>query len=155
MGKAANMSMMQAMGSGPIGMGAAGMGGAMDDDPEMTELAQSENALAGEASEIIARYGETDNAAEQKVLAAELRQVLAKQFDVQKQRRELELARIEERVRRLREQIKKRDEARETIIDRRLAQMIDDAEGLGWTPPGGESRRTTTKSSTNNFVPPQ
>ena len=113
----------------------------VDDDPEMTELAQSEAVLAGEASELIGQYAESENAAERKRVAAELRQVLARQFEVQKQRRELELGRIEERVRRLREQIKKRNEARETIIDRRLAQLIDDAEGLGWTPPGGEAQR--------------
>jgi hypothetical protein len=113
------------------------MGVASDDDPEMAELAQSEAALANESEELVGRFAETDNAADRKQVAGELRQTLAKQFDVQRKRRELELSRIEERVRKLRDQIKKRDDARETIIDRRLDQLINEVEGLGWTPPAG------------------
>jgi hypothetical protein len=145
-GKANTMSPMPGMGSMEMGPGMGGMSAPVDDDPEMAELAQSEALLAGEASDLIGQYQESENAAERKQIAAELRQALAKQFDVQKQRRELELARIEERVRRLRDQIKKRDDARDTIIDRRLAQLIDDAEGLGWTPPAGETRRGKAKA---------
>ena len=138
-------------GMSPMTMsGMPGMMAAADDDPEMSELAQAEALLANKASEIIAEYAEAENAAERKPIAAELRQVLAKQFDVQKQRRELELTRIEERVRRLREQIKKRDDARETIIDRRLAQLVDDADGLGWTPPAGETRRGKTPAGSSS-----
>jgi hypothetical protein len=113
------------------------MGMAGDDDPEMAELAQSEAALANESEELVGRFAETDNAADRKQLAGELRQTLAKQFEVQRKRRELELSRIEERVRKLRDQIKKRDDARETIIDRRLDQLVNEVEGLGWTPPAG------------------
>jgi len=103
-------------------------------DPEMARLAETEGELTREAEELLSQYAGSDDAAEQKKLKADLRQALAKQFDVQKQRRELELVRIEERVRKLREQIKKRTDARETIIDRRLEQLVNDAEGLGWTP---------------------
>jgi hypothetical protein len=136
------------------GMGRAGissmlsMGSAVDDDPEMNELAQTEAALANESAEIIARFAEAEKAADRKQLAAELKATLAKQFDVQKKRREIELSRIEERVRKLREQIKKRDDARETIIDRRLDQLVDDADGLGWSPPTGPARRGSGPGST-------
>jgi hypothetical protein len=129
------------------GMGRAGMssmlsmGSAVDDDPEMNELAQTEAVLANESAEIVARLAETEKAADRKQLAAELKATLAKQFDVQKKRREIELSRIEERVRKLREQIKKRDDARETIIDRRLDQLVDDADGLGWSSPTGPAAR--------------
>jgi hypothetical protein len=111
------------------------MGTAVDEDPEMNELAQAEAALADESAEIVSRFAETENTAERKQIMAELRETLAKQFDVQKKRREIELGRIEERVRKLRDQIKKRDDARETIIDRRLDQLVNDADGLGWSPP--------------------
>jgi len=121
----------------PMGMT---MGLAADDDPEMTELAQAEAGLAGEASEILAHYSEAETAADRKKIAVELRESLAKQFDVQKQRRELELGRIEEQVRKLRDQLKKRTDARETIIDRRLDQLINEAEGLGWAPPAPAGR---------------
>jgi hypothetical protein len=128
------------------------MAGMVDDDPEMNELAQAEAALASESADILARYAEAENAAERKPIAAELREALAKQFAVQRQRRELELGRVEERVRKLREQIKKRDDARETIIDRRLDQLINDAEGLGWTPPaGGRGGTKSSGAGTGNF----
>ena len=126
--------------AGPMGM-------ASDDDPEMAELAQAEAALANESEELVGRFAATDNAADRKQLAGELRQTLAKQFEVQRKRRELELSRIEERVRKLRDQIKKRDDARETIIDRRLDQLINEVEGLGWTPPAGVRGATRSPSS--------
>jgi hypothetical protein len=113
------------------------MGMAVDDDPELAELAQTEATLAAESADILARFGETDNAADRKKISAELRESLAKQFDVQRKRRELELGRIEEQVRKLRDQLKKRTDARETIIDRRFDQLINEVEGLGWTPPAG------------------
>ena len=103
----------------------------------MAKLAQAETELAHHADEILSQYGAADKADDQKRLKAELRDVLAKQFDVQRQRRELELSRIEERVKKLRDQIKKRNDARETIIDRRLEQLATEAEGLGWGQPAG------------------
>jgi len=125
-----------------MGMGSMSMGGMpVDDDPEMTELAQIEDALSYEADEIIARYAETEDPAERKTIAAELKETLTKQFDVQRQRRELELGRIEERVKKLREQIKRRNDARDTIIGRRLDQLVTEAEGLGWAQPTGAAPR--------------
>jgi hypothetical protein len=122
-------------------------GSAADDDPEMAELAQTEATLAAESADILARFGETDNAADRKKASAELRESLAKQFDVQRKRRELELGRIEEQVRKLRDQLKKRTDARETIIDRRLDQLVNEVEGLGWTPPAGATGTTRSPYS--------
>jgi hypothetical protein len=107
----------------------------------MAELIQSEAALDRSAEEQVARYAATETAAERKDMAAALRNILARQFDAQRQRRELELRRIEDQVRKLRDQIKKRDEARETIIDRRLDQLLNEAEGLGWAPATGTGPR--------------
>jgi hypothetical protein len=121
-------------------------GMAADDDPEMTELSHTEAALANDSAEIFARFAETENAADRKKISAELRESLAKQFDVQRQRRELELGRIEEQVRKLREQLKKRTDARETIIERRLDQLINEAEGLGWAPPAQAIRGSAVRA---------
>jgi hypothetical protein len=111
--------------------------GLAEDDPEMGELAQVEAQASQESAEILARYAATDNAADQKELKAKLRTALEDQFRVQLKRQQLELARIEERVRKLREQFKKRNDMRDTIIDRRLDQLINETEGLGWTQPSG------------------
>ncbi len=106
-------------------------------DPEMAKLAESEAELAQNADQALSQYTAADKPEDQKRLKSELRDALAKQFDVQRQRRELELKRIEERVQKLRDQIKKRNDARETIIDRRLDQLTNEAEGLGWGQPAG------------------
>ena len=111
------------------------------DDPEMAELMQSEATLARGAEDLVAKYAETETAAERKEIAAALRNTLTKQFDAQRQRREIELRRIEEHLRKLREQAKKRDDARETIIDRRREQLLNEAEGLGWAPATGARPR--------------
>jgi hypothetical protein len=107
----------------------------------MAKLAEGEGELAHTSEELLSQYAAADKPDEQKRLKAELRDALTKQFDVQRQRRELELARVEDRIKKVREQLKKRNEARETIVDRRLDQLINDAEGLGWTAPAGGSPR--------------
>jgi hypothetical protein len=111
--------------------------GQAEDDPEMGELAQVEAQASQESAELLSRYAATENTADQKEIKAKLRTALEDQFRVQLKRQQLELARIEERVRKLREQFKKRNDTRETIIDRRLDQLINEAEGLGWTQPSG------------------
>jgi len=49
--------------------------------------------------------------------------------------------------------IKKRDDARETIIDRRLDQLVNEVEGLGWAPAAG-SKNTRAMGSFPDSVSP-
>jgi len=109
----------------------------VESDPETARLAQAEAELAHNADELLSQYIAAEKADDQKRLKSDLRDMLVKQFDVQRQRRDLELKRIEERVQKLRDQIKKRNDAKETIIDRRLEQLTNEAEGLGWGQPAG------------------
>jgi hypothetical protein len=115
-------------------MGGFGFGPAQD-DPEMSKLMQAEHELEHESHELVRQFGETEDYQKREKLRTQMRELLAKQFDIQRQRRERELASIEERISKLREQLKKRTSARDTIIDRRLESLTSDAEGLGWTPP--------------------
>src|SRR5436190_23186651 len=95
--------------------GQMGMAPPQEFDPEMAELAEAEATLAAHADELLAEYASMDLSTAkdpsevQKTFKAKLRVTLARQFDAQKQRRNLELTRIEERVEKLREQIKKRN----------------------------------------------
>jgi hypothetical protein len=123
----------------PTNMGMLAGGLVAAEDPEAAKLTQAELEVAQEAEQLSAKYESADKPEEQKRIKAELRDALTKQFNLQHQRRELELAKIEERVQKLRDQIKKRNEARDSIIDRRLEQLINDAEGLGWSPAGPAS----------------
>jgi hypothetical protein len=105
-------------------------------DEEMQKLMQSENELSHESNELMGKYTSIDDETERNQLKTSLREVLGKQFDAQRQRRELELKRVEERLSKLREQLNKRNNARETIVNRRLEQLISEADGLGWGAPG-------------------
>jgi hypothetical protein len=58
--------------------------------------------------------------------------ILDKQFAVQQQVRGREIAAIEARVRKVRDLLEKRDASRKQIIERRIEQLIKEAEGLGW-----------------------
>ena len=108
-------------------------------DPEMAALVQSDFDLAQQSDVALARYSEADDDAERDGIKVELKELLTKQFDVQRQRRQLELARVEERIQRLRGLFKKRDDAREKIIQERLEQLVREADGLGWSAPAGHA----------------
>ena len=107
------------------------------DDPEAEKLTRSEHELDQQTRELIAKYAETEDNQVREKAKTQLREMLLKQFTLQNQRRELELRRIEERLSKLREQLKRRTDAREQIVDQRLQQLVNEAEGLGWAPPAG------------------
>jgi hypothetical protein len=104
-------------------------------DPEMTKLISSENSAAFEVNRLIADYKRTDKDEEKAKIKTKLGDALTKQFDAQQKRRDLELTRLEEKVKKVRALMKKRDEERKTIVDKRLDQLVREAEGLGWGPP--------------------
>jgi hypothetical protein len=68
-----------------------------------------------------------------------LASALAQQFDDRQKRREQEIADIEARLQKLRETLRKRADAKQTIVSSRLEQLLREAEGLGWG--DGESAR--------------
>lgn len=57
---------------------------------------------------------------------------LEKQFDIDFARREKELAEVEQRVRKLRDQLEKRKAARDRIVELRLQTLVNETEGLGF-----------------------
>lgn len=61
-----------------------------------------------------------------------IQQQLASQFEDDLKQREKELAEVEQRVTRLREQLDKRKVAQKAIIDLRLQTIVNDADGLGF-----------------------
>lgn len=121
--------------------GYGGWGGQppMPYDAELGELHRLDHELEQESRKLVNQLAQSpENDAEARdQLKAKLRETLDKQFDAQLKLRETEVARIEERVKKLRDVINKRSAARKAIVDRRQQQLIDDAEGLGWSPSGG------------------
>jgi hypothetical protein len=128
-----------AMPPGPIASPYQEMTLGKPQDPEMAKVSSAEASADREVQNLMRDYKRTEDADERGKIKTKLVAALAKQFDAQQKRRDLELARVEAQLKKLRELMKKRDEERKTIIDRRADQLVRDAEGLGWAPPSGFS----------------
>jgi hypothetical protein len=89
------------------------------------------------------QIAKTEDDDEKKGLRKKLTQVLDELFDAHLKEQQKELDDLEKQVARLKKLLSKRREAKETIVERRLEQLVQDAEGLGWnapnTPRGGGS----------------
>ncbi len=110
-------------------------------DAEMDKLVQEEAAAEREVAKLIESYTHAEGDTERSKIKSKLESALEKEFDLQQKRRDLELTRVEARLKKVRELMKKRSEARQSIIDKRLDQLLREADGLGWTPPPGINLR--------------
>jgi hypothetical protein len=104
-------------------------------DVETGKLRAQEAAAARDVTALIGEYSRSTDEAVRGKVKANLSVALEKQFDMQQQGRELEAARIEAHLKKIRELMKKRTDARQTIVEKRLDQLLRDADGLGWTTP--------------------
>jgi hypothetical protein len=120
-------------------------------DPEMEKLIKGEASAAEEVKRLLKDYGRTEDDKERTKIKEKLTTALSKQFDMQQKRRDLELSRLEAKLKKLRALMKKRDEERKTIIDKRLDQLIREADGLGWAPPPG-LRRSSSSGQPNHAL---
>ncbi len=104
-----------------------------------SQLEQAHSKLNREGESLASQYAEATDDAERQKIKAQLAELLGRQFELQQQIREDEVAQLESRVKKLRSVIEKRKEARQSIVNNRLEQLLRDAEGLGWSaaPSGG------------------
>jgi flagellar motility protein MotE (MotC chaperone) len=89
-----------------------------------------------ESRKLAQLYVKAEKEEDKKNIRKKLADVLAKQFDAQVERQQKDLADLEKQIASLKALLKKRTDAKTTIIDRRMEQLIQDAEGLGWAVPG-------------------
>ncbi len=66
----------------------------------------------------------------------QLSETLSQQFDAHLQEQKSELAELEKKIADLRALLNKRQEAKTSIVERRIEQLVQEAEGLGWNTPG-------------------
>jgi hypothetical protein len=104
-------------------------------DPEVAKLIDAEVTAEREVNRLTKEYAKTEGNEARTKVKEKLAVALEKQFGAQQKRRDLELDRVEKQVKKLRDLMKKRDEERKAIIDRRLDQLVREADGLGWAPP--------------------
>ncbi len=128
---------MGGMGSMMPGMGGGGgmsgmMGGGMDADPEMYALNEQDMQLENSTMTHVNMYQSADDADQREGLRNEIENLVSQHFEIRQQRRKLELARLEQQLKRLSDAIGKRTEQREAIIARRVSQLIGDEDDLGF-----------------------
>jgi hypothetical protein len=92
--------------------------------------------LQEQSSQLAKQYITTEKSDEKQNIRKKLADVLNQQFDMHMQRQEKELAALEKEIADLRSLMKKRQDAKAAIVDRRIDQVIQDAEGLGWNASG-------------------
>lgn len=81
-------------------------------------------------------YANTEGDEKRRELRRKLEEALTKEFDQQSERQEKELKALEVQIRSLRSLLQKRKDAKADIIDRRIDELVQNAQGLGWNPSG-------------------
>jgi hypothetical protein len=76
-----------------------------------------------------------EKADEKEKLRKELTELLGKQFDAHLQQQQKELEALEKQIADLKAIVKKRQDAKAGIVERRMNQLFDEAQGLGWNVP--------------------
>jgi hypothetical protein len=105
---------------------------ANEDTTEVAALKNQDAAIGVDIGSVLAEYKNTETEADRQKLRQRLTELLSEQFTLRQQRRENEIQQIESRVKKLRELLQKRTDAQQKIVERRLNELLSDAEGLGW-----------------------
>jgi hypothetical protein len=94
-----------------------------ENDPEMFKLLEADNNLDRMSRELgmEARRVPKDKQDEVK---KKLQSLVVEQFDARQQRRNLELKRLEMELKRIRESIEKREQSKQSIVERRVAELM-------------------------------
>jgi hypothetical protein len=120
-------------GGGPGGMGP--MGPPMDfqslktRDPELYTAMQEDRNLERQTRGLAEQYRRTDKD-DQAEIKAKLAEIVNKHFVVRQQLRTLEVKRLEQQVKQLREKIEQREKGRKDIVAKRVTELVgpDDEE---------------------------
>jgi hypothetical protein len=105
-------------------------------DAESIKMAADEQVAAQEARALAAQIAQADSDSAKADAKTKLRDKLVAIFDLQQKRRAHEIAKIEERLGKLKDTMKKRDTNKDPIIDRRLEQLTGGVDELGWEETG-------------------
>jgi len=118
-----------AAGMGPLpGMGAM-MGRGVDwrelqrTDPELYEAERQDMELERKTFELVGQFRQAPPDGREALKMA-IQEAVAKHFEVRQKKRQLQLARMERDLRRMREEIERRDAAKDQIVGRRLKELI-------------------------------
>lgn len=104
-------------------------------DPQMFSLRISDMSLNRQAHEKARQLQEAQQVGDEVLAEAEriaLDQIIAEHFDVRQQIREHELAKLEQRIKGLRDQLQQRSDNRDALIDQRIEELAGEAPVNRW-----------------------
>ncbi len=81
---------------------------------------------------LLSKYRAATNSGDRDRLSDELHKIIAAQFDIRQRMRVRELQRLADQLNRLRTIHQQRAEQKDRIVKDRIAQLLRDADGLGW-----------------------
>lgn len=113
-------------------------GGDYPSHDEANELLRRERDLADSTRQLLQELRKVESEDERAPITRKLASVVEEQFDIRQQVRERELEALETRIQRLRDLHEKRADAKAEIVERRVEQLVRDAEGLGWSSGGSD-----------------
>lgn len=99
---------------------------------EAAERRQQHEQLKAEIANLLEQYSSAPDDATRAQLSHELQNRLAQQFDLKQASRLQELVDVEQRVAKLRQFLDARAQARDTIVNNRLQQLLGEGDMLGW-----------------------
>jgi hypothetical protein len=93
---------------------------------------QEEATLSNQGSDLARQLGSAKSDSDRDKLKTQVSGILDKQFELRQQRHKKEIESLESQVKKLRDLVDKRQENRREIIAKRLDQILQEAQGLGW-----------------------
>jgi hypothetical protein len=93
---------------------------------------QEEGNLANQANRVAHELGSAQSDTDREKLKTRLSTILEKQFELRQERHMKEIKSLEAQVKKLRDLVDKRQENRREIVAKRLDQILQEAQGLGW-----------------------
>jgi hypothetical protein len=104
-------------------------------DPHLAQIHWQE-----EASTLAQKLAKTEKEDEKREIRKKLTDILNQQFDQHIEQQKKELADLEKQIADLKEVLKKRLDNKSAIVDRRIDQLMQEAQGLGWNTSRGSHR---------------
>jgi hypothetical protein len=96
-----------------------------------------QSQLNSKSAELAQSLVKSESQSEKNEIRKELNKVLTEQFDAHLSQQQKELEELEKQIAKLKGLIRKRLESKEAIVERRMEQLVQEAEGLGWAAPSG------------------
>lgn len=96
------------------------------------------------SSQLALKFVKAEKASEKDEAKKQLVEELAKEFDEHLKQQQKEIEDLDKQLATLKATLKKRQDNKTTIVDRRFEQLIQEADGLGWNAPRGSRIRATS-----------